>query len=50
MALAANVIDRHGPSNKMYCQFIVTAKAVLAFYLASNEVLPVIHYPQDRVL
>ena len=54
MNLAVNVIDRRGPSNEMHCQLqLKKAKVrlhVLAIYIAVKDVLPTLHYQQDRAL
>ena len=47
MALAINVIDRHGPSNKIHHQLQpkkTKANAILALYIAAKDALPALHY------
>ena len=48
MALAADVIDRSGPSNEMRCQLQLNKAEVrlriLAVYIVAKDVLPVLHY------
>ena len=53
MAHAADVIDKRDPSNEMHRQLQpnkTKEKAVLAFYIAEKDVLPVLHYQQDGAL
>ena len=49
MTLAINVIDRHEPSNEMRRQLQPKTKE-RAIYIAAKDVLPILHYLQDRPL
>ena len=45
MALAIDVIDRHGPSNKIHHQLQpMKIEAILAVYIAAKNALPTLHY------
>ena len=48
MALAVDIIGRHGPSNKMRCELqpkkTIKGMAVLAVYIAAKDILPTLHY------
>jgi len=45
MALAVDVIDRHGPSNKIRHQLQPKkTEAILAVYIATKNALPALHY------